>query len=179
MRSNDVLDWNLTDRRTIPGCQRRNEPVQFAIERDLVQQVAAIGFIRGAEIMQIHSAQLRHCPVRDSRWDSPKHEIVHALLAPSAYDVEAFLQLRDEQRNVVGIMLQVAIHGDDKFAFGVIESGCQGWSLPKIPAKLNHDHAAIDIGYLLQQMECAIPAAIIDKHQFKALAVSFHDRLQA
>ena len=74
-------------------------------------------------IVDINAAQLRHEPIGDARWDTPHHEVVDALLTPAADDVVAFFQFFQEERDIVGIVLQVAIHRDDVLAPGIVESG--------------------------------------------------------
>src|SRR5262245_18902262 len=58
-----IADWNFTDRSAMPRCQRRNEPVQLAIERYLLQNFTPIRLESGAKVVNIDSAQLCHQPV--------------------------------------------------------------------------------------------------------------------
>src|SRR5437763_16644501 len=119
----DVLDRNLADGGAMPRRQRGNEAMQLTIKRDLLDQFATISFKRGAEIVDINAAQLRHEPIGDARWNAPDHEVVDALLTPAAHDVVAFFQFFQEERDIVGIVLQVAIHRDDVLSPGIVESG--------------------------------------------------------
>ena len=113
------------------------------------------------------------------RRDAPHDEVVDALLAPAADDVVALAQLLQEHRNVVGIVLQIAVHGDDVFAFGVIEARGQRGGLAEVAAQLDHHHAAVDRGNLLQHPEGVVAAAVVDEDQLERLAGGFHDHLQA
>ena len=76
-------------------------------------------------------------------------------------------------------MLQVAIHGDDVFAAGMVETGRQAGGLAKIAAQLDHGHAAVDGRDLAQHGEGVIVGAVVHEHDLEALAVSLHDRFQA
>ena len=125
------------------------------------------------------AAELGHQPIGDLRRNATHDEVVDALFAPAADDVVTLAQFLQEQRNVVGIVLQIAIHGDHVLAFGVIESGGQRGSLAEVAAQLHHYHAAIDRGNLLQHPEGVVATAIVDKHQLERLAGSFHHDLQA
>src|SRR5215472_9983390 len=107
----------------MPGGQRGNEAMQFAIERDLLENVAAIGLERGAKIVNVDSAELGHQPVRAARGDAAQPEIVDALFAPAADDVVTLGDFFEKGGNIGGIMLQVAVHGDDEFAARMIEAG--------------------------------------------------------
>ena len=120
-----IADGHFADRSSVPGCQRRNKAVQLAIERNLLQNLPPVGFECRAEIVDIHTAQLGHQPVGAARWNAPQPEIVDAALAPSADDVVTLGDFLQKQRNVGRIVLQVAVHGDDVFAAGVIEAGRQ------------------------------------------------------
>ena len=75
-------------------------------------------------------------------------------------------------------MLQVAVHGQNKFALGMVESRRQRRSLPKIPPQLHHQNPAIDCGNLLQQAARAVIRPVVHKHQLKRIANVFHDLLQ-
>jgi len=53
-------------------------------------------------------------------------------------------------------VLQVAIHGDDVFPAGVIETSSEPGSLTKITAQLNDGHSAVNGGNLTQQRKRAV-----------------------
>ena len=77
------------------------------------------------------------------------------------------------------IVLQVAIHGDDVLALGVVEAGGQRRGLAKVAAQLDYDDAAIHRGDLLQHPEGVVAAAVVHEHQLERLTGGFHHRLQA
>ena len=100
--------------------------MQLTVERHLLKDVAAVGLEGGAEVVDIDAAQFGHQPVGTTRRNAAQPEIVDALLAPSADNVVAFGNFLQEARDVGGIVLQIAVHGDDVFAAGVVETGRQG-----------------------------------------------------
>ena len=104
--------------------------------------------------------------------------VVDALLAPAADDVIASPQLFDEQGYVVGIVLQIAIHGKDVLALAVVEAGGQSGGLAKVASQLYDHDTAVDGGYLLQKREGVVVAAVLDEHQLERLLRGFHYRLQ-
>jgi len=150
----------------------------LAIERNLLDEFAAVGLVGGAKIVEIDATQLLHQPIGATRGNSPHHQIVDAHLAPAAHNVVAFVNFFDERRNIVRVVLQVAVHGDDVLALGMIEAGRQRRGLAEIPAQFYHNDAAVDGGYFLQQVEGLIAAAIVDKHQLEGIARRFHHGLQ-
>jgi dsRNA-specific ribonuclease len=76
-------------------------------------------------------------------------------------------------------VLQVAVHGEDELARGVVETGRQGRGLAEVAAQLDHQHAAVDRGNLFQQLVGAVVGAVVDQHQLKAVAHLLHHLLQA
>ena len=61
-----IADRYFDDRRAMPRGQRRDEAVQFAVERDLLQNLATIGLEGGAEVVDIDATELGHHPVGDA-----------------------------------------------------------------------------------------------------------------
>ncbi len=106
-------------------------------------------------------------------------EVVNALLAPAGDDVVALFELFEEVGNVVGIVLQVAVHGENELARGVVETRRQRRGLAEVAAQLDDQHAAIDRGDLFQQLVGAVAGAIVDKDQLKTVAHLLHHLLQA
>src|ERR1700686_3102956 len=118
--------------------------MELPIERDLAENFAAIRFKCTAQLMDIDAAQLGHQPVRASRREAAKPEIIDARLAPAADDVIALSNFFEEQRDVGGIVLQIAVHGDDVFAAGMVESGGQAGGLAEVAAELDYRNPAIN-----------------------------------
>src|SRR5438309_5432792 len=117
--------------------------MKLAIERNLLQNVAAIGFESGAEVVDVNAAQPGHHPISDARRNAAHPEIIHADFAPSTDDVVAGGYLFKKQRDVGGIVLQIAIHGNDVLAAGVIEACGQAGSLPEVAAQFDDCDAAV------------------------------------
>src|SRR5438445_9597949 len=84
-----IADGYFADRSTMPGSQGRNEAVEFAVKRDLFEDLAAVGFESGSEIVNVHPAEFRHQPIGTTGRNATQPEIVDALLAPPANDVIA------------------------------------------------------------------------------------------
>src|SRR5258706_3250463 len=155
----------------MPGRQRRNEAVQLAVERNLLENLAAVCLESGAEVVDIDAAELGHNPVGNSRREAPQPEVIDALLAPSADDVIALGDFFDEQRDVRRIVLQVAIHGNDEFTAHVIEAGGEAGGLAEIAPQLDYRDAAIHRRDLARQDESVHVAAVILQHDLRLLNV--------
>ncbi len=77
-----------------------------------------------------------------------------------------------------GIVLQIAVHGDDVLARGMVKSGRQCRSLPKIATQFYHDHPAIHGSNLLQHVKSVVAAAVVDENQLERLTGGLHDHPQ-
>src|SRR5258708_22881684 len=177
-RADDVLDRNLADGSAILRSQCGNEAMQFAIQWHLLDNLAPIGLIGRAEIVNGDAAEFVHGPVCDARGQAAHHEIVDALLAPSADQIVTLLQLFEECRNIVGIVLQIAIHGDDELALSVGKTGRQRGCLPEVAPQTHHHHPAVDGHDLAQQFVGAVDAAVIHKDQFEGISGGLHNGLE-
>ena len=84
---------HLRDPRAHAGAQRRDEPVLLGVERDPVQQVAAVGLEGAAVVGDLHAGQ----PADDAVGHPGRHlaqeELVLPALAPAAHQVVALLEL--------------------------------------------------------------------------------------
>src|ERR1035437_1593661 len=67
----DVADGNLGDGSSIPTGEGGNEAVHLAVERNVVDDLAAIGFEGGAKVVNVDARQLGHEPVGAARGDAP------------------------------------------------------------------------------------------------------------
>ncbi len=153
--------------------------MHLAIQRNIVDDLAAVGFEGCAEVVNVHTRKLGHQPVGASRRNPSHNEVVDPFLPPSRNDVIPLLELLKESGNVIGIVLQIAIHGQNELARGVIESGGKRRGLAKIPAQLHHQHAAVDRGYLFQQLVRPVARSVVHKHQLKRVPHLLHHLLQA
>ncbi len=152
--------------------------MEFSVERYLAENLTAVGFEGGAEIVNVDAAELGHQPVGTARGETAEPEIVDAILAPSADDVIALGNFLEEKRNVGRIVLQIAVHGDDVFAASVIETGGEACGLAEVAAQFDDGHPAIDGCDFTKQGEGSIDGAIVDEDHFKGFTARLHDGLE-
>src|SRR5215469_12509821 len=174
----DVANGHLADGSAMPGRQRGNKAVQLAVEWNLLENVAPVGFEGGAEVVDVHPAQPGHQPIGAARWDSAQPEVINPLLAPAADDVISFGNFLQKDGNIGRIVLQVSIHGDDVIALRMIEARRQRGSLPEIAPQAHYGDAAVDRGDLAQQVKGTVARAIVHQDNLEALPVGLHDRFQ-
>jgi len=153
--------------------------MELAVQRHLVDDFAAVRLEGGSKIVDVYAAELRHQPIGAARGKAAHHEVIDALLTPPAHDVITLGDLLQKTRNVIGIMLKVAIHGDDVFAGGVIESRSEGRSLAKVSAQLDYRNPTVNGRDLAEQMEGEIRTAIVNEDEFEAFGMGFHHPFQA
>ena len=76
-------------------------------------------------------------------------------------------------------MLEVAVHGEDVVALGVIESGCKSRGLTEIATEFDDENAAVDGGNFFEEAIGSVAGAIVDKDQLEGFADRFHNGLEA
>ena len=101
------------------------------------------------------------------------------MLAPAADDVVALFELGEEVGDLVGIVLEIAVHGEDEVPLGVVEAGGEGGGLAEVAAKLDDENAAVYGGDLFQQAVGAVAGSVVDEDQFKRLADLLHYGFEA
>ena len=66
-------------------------------------------------------------------------KVINALFAPArAINVRILFELFDEAGNLVRVVLQVAVHGKNEVARGVIEAGGERRRLTEVAAELDY-----------------------------------------
>ena len=132
-----ILDRNFRNRCPRPACQGRNEPVQLAIELDVLDHFPSISLKGGAKIVKVDSRKLAHHPVRDAAGQLPSQPGILSFHAPAADDVVAFRHGDQKLRDILRVVLQVPIHGDNDVALRKVKSGLQGCGLAEVSPQPN------------------------------------------
>src|SRR5579871_2217684 len=143
-------------------CARKsgNKSVQVSVKLNLLQNFAAVGFERGAKVMQIYSGKFGHHPTRHPARNLAQEPVVLAGIAPAADQVKSFLDFFQELGNFFRIVMQIAVHGDDDFTAGKIKSGFERGSLTKISPETNQVYAAIMLVNFREDLERIIFASV-------------------
>src|SRR5438045_8368268 len=69
--------------------------------------------------------------------------MISPVVAPATYQVVALFYFVQKAWNLFGVMLQVAVHGDDDLAPGKIKTCFQRRRLPKIPPQPHQVYAPV------------------------------------
>ena len=169
-----VGDGNLADTGAVPGGEGGNKAMHLAVERDVLDDLAAIGLEGGAEVVDVDVAEDRHEPVGRARGNAAHDEVVAAMLAPATDDVVAFFQFGEEVGDLVGVVLEIAVHGEDEVALGVVEAGGEGGGLAEVAAELDDENPTVDGGDFFKQAVGAVAGSIVDEDQFEGFADLLH-----
>src|SRR2546430_1571207 len=117
--------------------------MQLSVERNLLQNLATICLKGRAEVVNIHAADFGHQPVGATRWNAAEPEIIDAAPAPTTDDVVAVGNLLQKKRDIGRIVLQIAVHGNNVFAAGMVEAGGKTPRLAKISSHFDYRPPAV------------------------------------
>ncbi len=148
--------------------------MQLAVELNFLNDLSAVGFERCSKIVQIDSRKFCHHPVGGAAGKLPHQPVVPPVVTPAAHQVEAFLDFFQKARNLFGVVLQVAVHGNDDFAARKIKSCLQRGRLPEIPPQPHQVDAPVVLVNFGEHFERIVLAAVIHEHQFVWLADAVH-----
>ena len=151
-----IRDGNLADAGAVPGGQRRNEAVHLSVEGNVLDDLATVGLEGRAEVVDVHSAEIGHEPVGGAGGDAAEEEVISTLTAPATDDVITFFKLGKKIGNLVGRMLEIAVHRKNELSLGVVKSGSEGGGLAEVAAKFDDENAGIDSCNLFKQPISAI-----------------------
>ncbi len=170
-----IGDGDLADGGAVPAGEGGDEAVHFAVEGDVLDDLAAIGLEGGAEVVDVDAGEDGHELVGGAGGDAAEEEVVAALGSPAADDVVSFFEFGEEVRDLVGVVLEVAVHGEDELTLGVVEAGGEGGGLAEVASKLDDEDARIDGGDLFEQAVGAVTGAVVDEDEFKGVVDLLHD----
>ena len=125
--------------------------MHLAVERNVLDDLAAVGLEGGSEIVDLHAAECCHKPVCNEGRDAAKDKIIAALTAPSADNVVAFFELGQETGDLVGVVLQVSIHCQNEVTLRMVEAGGKGRGLSEVAAQFDDQHAAVHSSDLFEE----------------------------
>src|SRR5204863_6249546 len=123
----------------------------------------------GAKIVKVDSRKLAHHPVRDAAGQSPGQPGILPFHAPAADDVVAFRHGDQKLRDILRVVLQVPIHGDNDVALRKVKSGLQGRSLAEVSPQPNDRDSRILLTDLIQELARLVAAPIVDEDDFVRL----------
>jgi hypothetical protein len=159
-------DLDLGDPCAVPPRVDGQKAMHFPIEPHPLEDFAAIRFQRATEIMQTHAGDEGDEAVRHDAGNVALQRIVLAIFPPARADIESFIEFFEHQRDIGGIILQVAIDRNDDLAAREIEAGHHRGGLAKVAPQMNDFDQRIGGGDFVEDHLALIAAAVIDQHEF-------------
>ena len=135
--------------------------MHLAVEAGLVHDVGAVRLQRAPVVVQADACDAADEPVRHARGEAAD-EVVAALPAPAAHDVVALVDLREQEADVGGIVLEVAVHRHDHGAAGVVEAGGHRRRLAEVPPQADELEAVVRRGESSEPPVGVVTAAVVD-----------------
>ena len=129
--------------------------------------------------MDRHAGHLADQPVRNLRWNLARHELVLAALTPTHCDVVTGIDLLEQQADVRGIVLQIAVHRDQCRAARVLDAGGHRGGLAVVATEFHDAQIGILARKARRNAEGVIATAVIDEHDLVSppeRLYGFHDR---
>ncbi len=97
--------------------------------------------------------------------DSGKPGIL-AVLSPAVDHVETLFELLHDAGDILRIILEIRVQGNDDFPPSIIKPGGNGSGLPKIANKLQDTNPSIQGGQALEFLGAPIGTSIVDEEDF-------------
>ena len=151
--------------------------MHLTVKGNVLDDFAAVSFEGGAEVVDVDAAENCHELVGDAGGKAAEKKVVAAMFAPAADDVVTLFELSEEVRDFAGVMLQIAVHGKDEVALGVIKASGESGGLTKVAAEFDDEDTAIYGGDLFKKAVGPVARAIVDEDQLEGFSNLLHNGL--
>jgi molybdopterin molybdotransferase len=112
--------------------------------------------------VQAHAGEGARDTVEDARED-PSCERVATLRLPPGHEVEAFVELREQPRDLRWIVLEVAVDRDDGVAARLVEAGDERGGLAEVAAEPHDADVLLRVVQARQRSERPVGGAVVDE----------------
>src|SRR5436305_1297910 len=130
-----VIDNDFRYVAALPGGVDRNEAVHFAIELYPLYHVLPIGLKGAAVIVEINARYTGYQPIRNTRRQVAPQLGVPAISPPSRNHVVTFGQLLEESRDVVRVVLKIAVEANNDVTRCMVDPGHHRGGLTEVTPK--------------------------------------------
>ena len=100
------------------------------------------------------------------------------MFSPAADDIVALIQLLNNERNVLRIILQVGIHRNNDLSSRMLESGGQRRGLAEVAGKEKRLNSGISGSQFLDGVGASIQTAVIDEDNLGAESQGIQHRFE-
>jgi DNA-binding NarL/FixJ family response regulator len=98
------------------------EAVQLAVDPQVMDYLCAVGLQPAVDVVQGQARDGAREAVEDAREDAARPRILAAAL-PAGDEVEALVELREQARDLGGVVLEIGVDRDDDLAPRLLEAG--------------------------------------------------------
>jgi tagaturonate epimerase len=163
-----VVDGNLDDARA-GGMREHGHETMKTVEREQgVEHGAFEGAQAAAGVVEIHAEHRGAGAAGDFGGDAA--EPIVLALGPHAADDVVFFQLGEEAGKIGGIVLEVAVEGDDDGGAGVAEAGPEGGALAGVAAVAEAADAGIGAAGGDDFLPGGVGAGVVHENEFEGAA---------
>ena len=163
-----VRDVHLDHARAAGEDQRLRELLAADRAEHRHDDVAAVGVEGAAEVGDVDLREAAEHPVDQPRGQRPAPRVAPGG-APAARDVAAGLDRGDEARDVLGRVLEVAVHRHHDLAAGAGEARVHRRVLAGVALEAHGADARVGLVQALEHVEAAVRRAVVDEDQLVVL----------
>ena len=157
-----MVDGKLGNAEPAVVRKHRNKAVQLTVEAKPVHDFRAVRLQPAVHVVQPHAGEAARDGVEDPGEDASRKRVA-AVRLPAGDEIEAFVELREQARNLRGIVLQIAIDGDDRLAVRLIEPGAERSRLAEVPSQPDHADVRAPVVQPRQRGERPVGRTVIDE----------------
>src|SRR5688572_2068767 len=141
--------------------QRGDEPVEAAVEHEAAQALAAERAEGAPAVLDRLVAEPVAGPVGDPRRGAAYEAVaVAAMGAPPRHRVPA-VEMREQRRDVVRVVLEIRIHGDDQTAAGGLEPRVGGRRLARVGLQPDEANPRVGVAEASDDLGTPVAAAVV------------------
>jgi hypothetical protein len=161
-----VAHRDLGHPRAVPRRIDRHEAVHLAVELHVLDHLAAVGLERATVVVQGNAGHERDQAIGDAAGKVAAQRVVLPVLAPARAHVEALVQLGEQQRDVLRVVLEVGVDRDDHLARGEVDARHHRGGLPAVAAEVDHLDARLFARQGIEHGIAAVAAAVVHEDDF-------------
>lgn len=129
---------------------------------------SSVAFQGAAIVAQIDTADPADQAIGQVRGKDSGQPGILAILSPAVDHVVTLIELLHDAGNILRIILEIRVQGNNDFPPGIIKSGGNGSGLPEIANKLQDPNPLIQDSQALEFLGTPIGASIVDEENFAA-----------
>ena len=145
--------------------------MELAVELHPVDDLGAVRLEPAVHVVEAHAGDLAGDGVEDLRGDAARDRIA-PLGLPARDEVVALVELREQPRDLGGVVLEVAVNCHDDVACGLGEAGVERRRLAEVAPQANDAHVVVRVVEPRQGAERAVGRAVVDEDGLPGAAVA-------